>query len=102
MNGNESQPGLTEQPTSDVIPGTLLKPSDASSGGRRLRITTGLLRDLNVTCILALPLPSRFRDFGEVIQNGQSAGLARGSSITSLDGRTLFATCDHHVGGAPI
>ncbi|MCJ1415870.1 hypothetical protein MMC32_002204 [Xylographa parallela] len=55
----------------------------------------GVTRALNLTYLRPLRLPATVRIQTEVVQHGRSVSLAKGA-ILSLDGKTLYATCEHH------
>jgi len=61
----------------------------------------GVSRTLNVSYLKAIPSGTKIRVRSWVVQHGRTTSLIRGQ-IESVDGRTIYATCEHHKIHVPV
>jgi len=55
----------------------------------------GVTRTLNLSYLRAVPIGTTIRLRSQVTQVGRTMAMIRGT-MTSLDGATIFCTCEHH------
>lgn len=60
----------------------------------------GVTRSLNVSYLRAVPVGSTVRVVSELVQHGRTMAFLRGR-MESLDGKTLYASCEHHKVNVP-
>ncbi|CZT48887.1 uncharacterized protein RSE6_09655 [Rhynchosporium secalis] len=60
----------------------------------------GVTRTLNISYLKAIPVGTTIRIHARVMQVGKTMALIRGE-MTSLDGKIVFCTCEHHKVGVP-
>ena len=60
----------------------------------------GVTRALNISYLKSIPLNTTVRLTSEVVQHGRTMALIRGT-MSSVDGKTVYAVCDHHKVNVP-
>ena len=60
----------------------------------------GVTRILNIAYLRAVPIGITIRIRSWVTQIGRTMAMIRGE-MTSVDGKTIFATCEHHKVNVP-
>jgi acyl-coenzyme A thioesterase 13 len=55
----------------------------------------GVTRTLNISYLRAIPIGTTVKVNSKVIQAGRTMALIQGE-ITSVDGKTVYCTCEHH------
>ncbi|KEF54637.1 uncharacterized protein A1O9_09079 [Exophiala aquamarina CBS 119918] len=60
----------------------------------------GVSRSINISYLRAVPLNTKVHITGRVAQHGRTMALIRGD-MTSPDGKTIYATCEHHKVNVP-
>lgn len=60
----------------------------------------GVTRILNISYLRAIPIGTTIHIRSWVTQIGQTMAMIR-SEMTSTDGKTIFATCEHHKVNVP-
>jgi len=60
----------------------------------------GVTRALNISYLKPIPLNTTVRLQSVVVQHGRTMALIRGT-MESVDGKTIYAVCDHHKVNVP-
>jgi acyl-coenzyme A thioesterase 13 len=60
----------------------------------------GVTRSLNLSYLKAVPVGTRVRIESTVVQAGRTMAMIRGRMV-SLDGKTVYCTCEHHKVAVP-
>lgn len=61
----------------------------------------GVTRSLNISYLKAVPIGTTVRLASRVTSVGKQMAMIRGE-MTSLDGKTIFCTAEHHKVNAPV
>lgn len=61
----------------------------------------GVTRSLNISYLRAVPIGTRVRLSSKVVSVGKQMAMIRGD-MTSLDGKTIYCTVEHHKVNAPV
>ena len=65
------------------------------------RFMGGVTRALNISYLKAVPIGTTVRLSSKVVSVGKQMALIQGK-MTSLDGKTVFGTVEHHKVNAPV
>lgn len=74
--------------------------SVSTNGHRHSSFMGGVTRTLNISYLRAIPIGTTIRIRSILIQHGKTMALIQGR-MESVDGKTVYATCEHHKVNVP-